>query len=303
MRRPNTGGTLVAFVAVEPAWELVAYELAPNLLGRVAVPSPHNVTTTGALRYLLVTSPQAGTVSLVDAYTMRVAKVFRGFGRPLDVAVEGWNAYVTDARRNQVVVIDLVRRRVTARVGVPRRPQNVAAGDVALVTHAPPNPYLSVVDLDAPGRPRFGSVDRQAVAAVGGANDFSEQPDSASAYVTGRRSGGLSRNDWGLEGPRWWPKVGSLVRNVQFDYAHGRRVWASDAARGEVLALSSETGRVLRRLGGCPGAGPVAIVPGFPLVVDTCKDANAFAIWHTRTGHRTLVPAGRPHGIAVAVVP
>jgi len=109
-----SGGTVVAFVAVESRSELVAFELSPTLLGRIAIASPQNVTTTGVLRYLLVTSPQAGTVSLVDSYTLRVAKVFRGFGRPLDVAVEGWNAYVTDARRNQLVVIDLVRRKIAA---------------------------------------------------------------------------------------------------------------------------------------------------------------------------------------------
>jgi DNA-binding beta-propeller fold protein YncE len=115
----NAGGTVVAFVAVETTSELVAFELAPNVLGRVAVPAaPRNVTATGDLRYLLVTSPQARTVSLVDSYTMRVVKVFRGFGRPLDVAVESWNAYVTDARRNELVVIDLVRRRIASRIDV-----------------------------------------------------------------------------------------------------------------------------------------------------------------------------------------
>jgi DNA-binding beta-propeller fold protein YncE len=258
------------------------------VLGRVAVPAaPRNVTATGDLRYLLVTSPQARTVSLVDSYTMRVVKVFRGFGRPLDVAVESWNAYVTDARRNELVVIDLVRRRIASRI----------------VTHAPPNPYLTVVELGTPG-PLRETVSRQAVPAVGGANDVSEQPDTAYAYVTGRRSGGVAGIDWGVGRPRWWRKVGSLVQHVAFDYVHGRRVWASDAARGEVLALSSETGRVLRRLGGCPGAGPIAMVPGFPSVVATCRDANALAIWDTRTGSRTLVPVGgRPHGVAVAVVP
>lgn len=93
------------------------------------------------------------------------------------------------------------------------------------------------------------------------------------------------------------------MQNVQFDYFHGNRVWVSNPFAGEVFSLSSRTGRQLRRLRGCPGAGPIAL-GGQAWLVATCRDAGALAIWDTRTWRRTLVSVGdRPNGVAVAVVP
>jgi hypothetical protein len=303
----DSGGTPVAFVAVEKGSQLVAVDLTTQrVVDRIKVPrGPRNVAASGDLRYLLVTSPQSGTVTLLDSYTGRIVKTFAGFGRPLDVDVglQGQHAFVTDAGSNFLVIIDLALRSVVMRVVVPRRPQNVAAGDVALVTHSPPIGKLTVVQLGAPG-PLRPSINRFAITAVRGANNVTEQADSAYAYVTGRRSGGVAGIDWGRGGmPRWWRKVGVLVEHVAFDYFHGRRVWASDSARDQALALSSETGRVLRRLTGCPGAGPIAF-GGQAWIVASCRDENALGIWNTRTWKRTLVPVGgRPHGVAVAVVP
>jgi DNA-binding beta-propeller fold protein YncE len=302
----DSGGVPVAFVAVETTSQVVAVDLTTKrVVDRIAVPAgPHNVATTGDLRYLLVTSPPSKSVTLLDSFTGRIVQTFGGFGRPLDVAVQGRHAFVTDGRSNFLVVIDLDFRAVGPRIVVPRRPQSVAVGDVALVTHSPPNPYITIIDLGAPGPLRPSWRPRLAVAAERGARDVVEQPDTAYAYVTGRRSGGVAAIDWGRGGvPRWWRRVGSRVEYVAFDYYHGRRLWVSDHARGEVLALSSETGRVLRRLPGCPGAGPIAF-GGQVWIVATCRDASALAIWDTRTWKRTLVRVGAsPHGVAVAVVP
>lgn len=299
----EAGGTAVAFVAAEQASQLVAVDLTTGrVVGRIRMPSgPRNVAATGDLRFLLVTSPRAGTVTVVDSFTQRIVKTFRGFGHPNDVAVESNYAYVTDSRRGQLVVIELARRRIVARVGVGRQPVSVAVGDVALVTHRPPNPYLTVVDLRRPRTPRVSG--RLAVPAEGGARDISEQADSANAYVTGCSSGGVGGIDWGNGRVLWWRKVGGSVRDVAFDYFHGRRVWVSDVHAGEVIALSSDKGRVLRRLRGCPGAGPIAF-GGAAWVAASCRNARALAVWDTRRWRRTLVAVGgNPYGVAVAVVP
>lgn len=297
----EAGGTPVAFVASGKASQLIAVDLTTKrVVGRIPVPSgPRSVAATGT-RFLLVTSPAARKVALVDSVTRRVVKIFGGFGRPLDVAAERGYAYVTDARRNELVVIDLAQRKVVSRVAVPRRPQNVAVGDVALVTHSPPNPYLTFVNLPRPGAPRV-SVRRLAVPAVGGARDVSRQPDSANAYVTGWSSGGAAGVDWGNGRPLWWRNVGTSLRHVAFDYFHGRRVWVSDHARGEVIALSSRDGHVVRRLHGCPGARQIAL-GGQAWIAATCE--GSLAIWDTRGWKRTLVPIPpEAHGVAVAVVP
>lgn len=173
------GGTVVAFVALETTSQLVAVDLTERrVVARIPVPAgPRNVTAAGDLRQLLVTSPSTGKVALVDAYEGRVATVVGGVGRPLDVAVRGDRAFVTDARRNELVVLDLDRRRIAARVRVPRRPQNVDVGDVALVTHGVATWYVTVV---YPSRRGWSHAPLGRVPVPGpGALDVSRQPDSA----------------------------------------------------------------------------------------------------------------------------
>jgi DNA-binding beta-propeller fold protein YncE len=95
-----TGGTLVAFVSAEDDDELVAVQpITGEVLRRLAVANgPHNVAAAPDGRSVLVTSPPAGRVTLVDARMRRVVKVFGGFGSPHDVEVapDSRYAYVTD---------------------------------------------------------------------------------------------------------------------------------------------------------------------------------------------------------------
>ena len=299
------GGTPVAFVALEKDAQLVGVDLTERrVVARIAVPAgPRNITTTGDHRHLLVASPRARTVTLVDSFARRVVKTFRGFGRPIDVAVRGSHAFVTDARRNELVVIDLDRRRIAARIRVPRRPQNVDVGDVALVTHGIATWYVTVLYLSLRGwsHVRLGRV----LVPVPGAGDVSRRPDSANAYVILARSGSVAAIDWASK-VAFWASGGAaqgFVQNIAFDYFNGNRVWVSNPFAGEVFSLSSRTGRQLRRLRGCPGAGPI-VLGGEASVLASCRDAGALAIWDTRTWKRTLVPVGdAPHGVAVAVVP
>ncbi|HSI97597.1 MAG TPA: YncE family protein [Gaiellaceae bacterium] len=297
-----SGGAPAALVAAERSSELVGVDLTTGrVIGRVRVPrGPHNVTSYGA-RYVLVTSPPAGAVTLVDGFTRRVLRTWRGFGYPHDVEVEGNYAYVTDERRGQLVVIDLTTRTIAARVAVGSRPHDVAVGDVALVTHNPGNPKLTVVDVR---RPRASRVTgRLAVPAEGGAHDISEQPDSANVYVTGWGSGGVGAINSGSGRVLWWRNVGVLIHHVQFDYYHGRRLWVTDHRTGDVLALASRNGRVLRRLRGCAGAHHVTF-GGTAWVVAACHDSDALAIWSQGSWKRRLVRVGDgPHGVAEVILP
>ena len=294
-----SGGTPAAFVSVERASLLVGVDLTTGrVIARIRVAAgPHNVTSYSA-RYVLVTSPPAGAVTLVDAFSRRIIKTWRGFGSPHDVEVEGRYAYVTDETRGQLVVLDLAQRKVVARVAVGSRPHDVAVGDVALVTHSSGNPDLTMVD----GRPRSPHVIGRL--AVGGpAHDITKQADSANAYVTYWNSGSVGAVDWGRRRMLWRRSVGRLVHHVQFDYYSGQRLWVTDHETGQVLALSSRDGRVVRRLRGCPGAHHVALV-GMAWVVAACHDADSLAIWSTRSWQRRLLRVGGgPHGVAEVVLP
>ncbi len=117
-----SGGAELAYVALEDEDAVAAVMLdTGEVTARIPVPrGPHNVTVAGDGRSVLVTSPPAGKVTLIDAFTHRVVATFGGFGSPHDVDVEGRYAYVTDERRGQLVVLDLRKRKVVARVSVGR---------------------------------------------------------------------------------------------------------------------------------------------------------------------------------------
>jgi len=293
----------VAFVSAEDDDQLVAVDLTSSrVVGRIRVPDgPHNVAAAGG-RWVLVTSPPAGAVTLVDGFSRKVVKVFRGFGYPHDVEfdAESGRAYVTDESRGQIVVIDPFARRIVSRFRVGPRPHDLAIGDVALVTHSSSNPDVTTAALPL-GRAR---VVRQ-LGVRGPAHDITSQPDSATFYVTYWGTGSVAAVDWTRGRVLWRRKVGTLVHHVQFDYFAGDRLWATDNMSGRVYLLSARNGRVLRTLSGCPGAHHVALGGLFSGVVVACHDADALAIYDTRSWRRKLVPVGSgPHGVAViAAVP
>jgi DNA-binding beta-propeller fold protein YncE len=299
----HAGGAPVAFVSAEHSSQLVAVNLATKrVIARIPVArGPHNVAdaVVGRRPYVLVTSPPAGAVTLLDAVSRKVVKVFRGFGSPHDVEVEGRRAYVTDEARGQLVVIGLRSRRVLARINVGPRPHDVAIGDVAVVTHGRASTYLTLVPRNL-GRAR--AVRR--ISAHGAPHDVAKQPDTANVYLTYWDSGAVGALDWGRARLRWKRRVGSLVHHVAFDYYAGNRLWVTDHATGHAYLLSARNGRVLRSLAGCPGGAHHMALGGTAWIAIACDAADAVAVYNTRTWRRTLVSVGaHPHGVAVAVIP
>jgi YVTN family beta-propeller protein len=295
------GGTPAAFVSLERSSQVVGVDLTTGrVVARIRVPAgPRDVAAYQA-RYLLVTSPRARAVTLVDTFRERVLKVWRGFGRPAAIATDGAYAYVADVARSELVLIDLATRKVIGRVAVQPQPHDVALSDAALLTHASGTRNLTVAELSW-NRARVLRLRHFAVG--GGAQSIVSQPDSAYAYVTYRRTGVIGALDWGAGTVRWKRAVGTLVEGIAFDYYAGRRLWVTDRARGAVLALSSRDGRILRSLRGCPGARGVAFV-GTAWVVAACRDANTLAFWSQRSWKRRLVHVGSgPHGVAEVVLP
>lgn len=296
------GGTLVAFVAAEDADELVAVEL-PSGRVRASVRvarGPHNVAATFADgRFVVVTSPPAGRVTLVDGRSLRVRHVFRGFGYPHDVELDGAHAWITDERRGQVVVLDLVRRRVVARVAVGPRPHDLAVGDVVAVTHGRRTGYVTLLSSN-PRRPRV--LGRVAVRR--GPHDISHAPDTATFYVTYWDSPYLGAVDARRRRLLFRRRIGTMPHHVQFDYYTGQDVWVTDHGTGRLFLVAARTGRVRRSFAGCPGAHHVAInhPRAVTRAVVACHDAGTIvALSGLRL--RPIRVARGPHGVALAVLP
>jgi hypothetical protein len=298
------GGTPGAFVTVTGASLVVGVDLtAGRVVARIRVPKgPREIVRVPSpLEQLLVTSPRAGTVTLVDARRERVVKIWRGFIRPRDVVSTGRWAYVTDEARSQLVVLDLEARRIVARVAIRPAPQNVAVGDTALLTHGGGSTRLTIAELSSTIPPRVLRFRHMEVG--GAAEDISRAGDTAYAYVTYLGSGVVGALDWGQGRMLWRRSIGSDVRHIAVDYYHGRRLWATDHGAGDVLLLSSPNGRVLRRLHGCRGAEGLAFV-GTAWIAAACNNAGVLAFWSQRTWQRHLVRVGDgPYAVAEVVLP
>jgi len=116
----RTGATEIALVTADEEARLVAVDLASGRLRRYVrtLPKPRSIEAVGPMA--VVAHSELGAVSLVRAATLRVEHVLRGFGEPRYTArhPDGRHAYVSDAKRGEVVALDVLRGVVLARVRV-----------------------------------------------------------------------------------------------------------------------------------------------------------------------------------------
>jgi YVTN family beta-propeller protein len=291
-----TGGTPVAFVALPHQSQLVAVAVGSGeVLRRVRVPrGPQEVTDLQGLSRVLVTSPSAGALTLVDAFSQRVVKVWRGLGTPTDVAVSGNRAFVTDRARGRLVVIDLITRRVVARIPVGPRPRAVVVGDVAIVAHEGSS-SLSLVDVRRRSVVRLLSVGEPVHA-------LSRQPDTANVFVT-YRSGAVALVDWGRGRVIFRRDLNGAASDILKDIYVGDNVWVGDSSRDRLLLLSARDGRLRRTFRGCAGIHRLAQV-GTASIVGSCRRSKSIAVWGTTRRGLTSIPLqAEPAGVAIAVLP
>lgn len=126
-----------------------------------------------------------GLVSVLDTQTLAVRHVVSGFGEPRYVAAhpDGRHAYVTDARRGDVALLDVRAGRVVAREPVGPLARHVSldrAGRRLWIALGSKAPQIAVVDVSAL-RPRL--VRRFAPPFL--AHDVGFAPDRRHAWVTG----------------------------------------------------------------------------------------------------------------------
>ena len=154
------GGTAVALVTADLESRLVAIELATGRRVKTipTLPDPRAIERVGGVA--VVAHTEQGALTLVDAATLRVRRVLRGFAelRYAVASPEGRYAYVTDSGSGEVVVVDVVRGRVVARVrvGGPARHLSLSPSGrrlwTALGTKAR---QVAALDVRDPLRPRL----------------------------------------------------------------------------------------------------------------------------------------------------
>jgi hypothetical protein len=284
----------LAFVSVTGASQVVGIDLdTRRVVAHISVPSgPAQIASSNDLRQLLVVSPQAGKVTLINAITRKVVNVFSGFGRPTGVAFgpgmdsvgHSWYAYVTDEQRGQLVVIDLRRLAVVSRVAVGRSPMSIVVGDLIWVTHGSGEPFVTALAVNTSAHPKI--VDR--IPAGGAALAAAPEADSITLGVT-YVNGQVGAVDAGTHLLLWRKQLSAPVYGLAADFLNERSMWVTSPRIGTTILLSASTGRVLRTLTGCPGAHGVVPV-GSAWIVVACHDSRTVAIYDTRSWQKRLVP-------------
>jgi DNA-binding beta-propeller fold protein YncE len=153
-------GTEVALVTADLEARLVAVELATGRVLRhvPTLAKPRSIETVGHMA--VVAHSELGAVTLVDGPTLRVEHVLRGFGEPRYTAghPDGRHAFLSDARRGEVVVLDVLRGRALARTEVGALARHISidpAGRTLWISLGSKAREVAVVDVSRPAHPRL----------------------------------------------------------------------------------------------------------------------------------------------------
>jgi DNA-binding beta-propeller fold protein YncE len=120
-----SGGTPVALVTADLESHLAVCELgSARVVRRIeTLPGPRSAQAVATAAVVAHTAH--GALSVVDGPSLRVRTVVRGLAEPRYTAParDGRHAYVTDSKRGEVVLVDVIRGRVVHRtaVGGPAR--------------------------------------------------------------------------------------------------------------------------------------------------------------------------------------
>jgi len=153
-------GLEVALVTADEEARLVAADLATGRVVRhePTLPKPRSIEAVGPMA--VVAHSEIGAVSLVRGTTLKVERTLRGFGEPRYTAghPDGRHAYVSDAKRGEVVALDVLRGRVLARERVGSLARHITIdprGRTLWVALGARAEEVAVVDVSRRTRPRL----------------------------------------------------------------------------------------------------------------------------------------------------
>lgn len=153
-------GREVALVTADEEARLVAADLATGRVVRhvPTLPKPRSIEAVGPMA--VVAHSEIGAVSLVRGTTLKVERTLRGFGEPRYTAghPDGRHAYVSDAKRGEVVAFDVLRGRVLARERVGSLARHITIdprGRTLWVALGARAEEVAVVDVSRRTRPRL----------------------------------------------------------------------------------------------------------------------------------------------------
>jgi DNA-binding beta-propeller fold protein YncE len=228
------GGVPLALVTADRDAHVVAVELGSGRVYRriPTLPGPRSIETVGWTEAALIAHTTEGAVSILDARTLTVRAVLRGFGEPRYTAtrVGGRWAYVSDSGRHEIAVVDIDAGHIAERVRVPGPARHVSlspSGTTLWVALGSKAELVAVLDTSNPRRPRL----TRTFAPPFRAHDVGFQPSSGRAWVTSGDEDAVAVYD---------TSNGALVRRVAADAPPQHLTFA----RGAAFITSGEDGRL-----------------------------------------------------------
>jgi DNA-binding beta-propeller fold protein YncE len=178
-------GSEIALVTADLESRLVAVDLASGRIRRhvETLPKPRSIETVGGTA--VVAHSDLGAITLVRGETLEVFRVLRGFGEPRYTAAhpDGRHAYVTDADRGEVIVLDVLRGRVLGREQVGRLARHISidpSGQRLWIALGKTAKEIAIVGIARPARPRLLGLIRPPFLA----HDVGWTPDGMRVWVS-----------------------------------------------------------------------------------------------------------------------
>src|SRR4051812_31247817 len=178
-------GEPLALVTADEEARLVVVELKTGRIRRhlKTLPKPRSIEAVGSTA--VVAHSELGAVSIVRCRTLSVAHLLRGFGEPRYTAAhpDGRHAYVTDAERGELVVVDVEAGRVVGRAHVGAKARHLTidpAGRTLWISLGAKARQIAVVDVARHRHPRLLGV----VTPPFLAHDVAWTPDGERVWVS-----------------------------------------------------------------------------------------------------------------------
>src|SRR5205085_2086383 len=222
----------------------------------VPVEDPYNLYFTPDGRYAVVMAERLQRIDFRDARSMRLRHSLRLRGcagvNHADYTADGRTMVVTCEFAGRIIVVDVARQQVirTVELGAAAKPQDVKL--------SPDGSVFYVADMVAGG---VWEVDAHSLRKVGfiatgvGAHGLYASRDARNLYVSNRGEGSISLISFATRrAVSKWRIPGGGSPDMGGVSADGCVLWLAGRYNGEIYAVDTTTGRLIRRIP--VGAGP-----------------------------------------------
>ena len=222
----------------------------------IPVEDPYNLYFTPDGRFAVVMAERLQRIDFRSAHSMRLVHSLsvpacRGVNHA-DYTADGRFMLVSCEFAGRMVVVDVAHQRVvkTIELGLGRAPQDVKLSPDGRVFYVADMAAGGTWEIDAHSFKKLGLI-----ATGAGAHGLYASRDARYLYVSNRAEGSVSLIDFATrKAVRKWRLPGSASPDMGGVSADGKVLWLTGRYNSEVYAISTSSGRLIRRIP--VGSGP-----------------------------------------------